>query len=171
MIKLKQLQVELIQDFGLCKCTFPSSGMKKPKDFFFFSGRSVSEGGTLLPRVGFTAPSVARAIIKTQGSKVTPEDTLLFEKDEKVWGFYHFWCRMVRSFTILHRVPFPFECFDPKSTQNRSKIGQNRFSPFFPISPREKFSLPNFPHSPGDENSDGEILPLSRAACGWKILL
>ena len=58
--------------------------MKKPKDFFFFSGRSVSEGGTLLPRVGFTAPSVARAIIKTEGSKVTPQDTLLFEKDEKV---------------------------------------------------------------------------------------
>ena len=41
--------------------------MKKPEDFFFISGRSVSKGGTLLPKVGFTAPSEARAVIETQG--------------------------------------------------------------------------------------------------------
>ena len=56
--------------------------------FFSFSGRSVSEGGTLLLRVNFTVPSVARAVIKTQGSKVPPEDTLLSEKEEKSEVFF-----------------------------------------------------------------------------------
>ena len=51
------------------KCLFPSSEMKNPEDFFSISARSVSKGGTLLPRVGFTAPSEARAVIETQGSK------------------------------------------------------------------------------------------------------
>ena len=73
----------------LCgSCTFPSSEMEKNEDFFSFSGRSVSEGGTLLPRVDFTAPSVARAVMKTRGSKVPPEDTLLSEKEEKSEVFY-----------------------------------------------------------------------------------
>ena len=35
--------------------------IKKSEDFFSISGRSVSKGGTLLPRVGFTAPSEAMA--------------------------------------------------------------------------------------------------------------
>ena len=70
------------------ECTFPSSEMEKNEDFFSFSGRSVSEGGTLLPRVDFTAPSVARAVMKTRGSKVPPEDTLLSEKEEKSEVFY-----------------------------------------------------------------------------------
>ena len=134
-------------------------GNEKTKRFFFLLREKCFRRLDFAPEGRLYCPERSEGYNK--GSKVTPEDTLLFEKDEKVWGFYHFWCRIVRSFTILHRVPFPFECFDPKSTQNRSKIGQNRFSPFFPISPRENFSLPNFPHSPGDENSDGEILPLS----------
>ena len=33
-------------------CTFPSSEMKNPEDFFSISGRSFPEGRTLLPRVG-----------------------------------------------------------------------------------------------------------------------
>ena len=65
--------------------------MKNPDDFFSISGRSVSKDGTLLPRVGFTAPSEARAVIETQGSKVPPEDTLLSEMEQKSKGlFFHF---------------------------------------------------------------------------------
>ena len=70
------------------KCLFPSSEMKNPEDFFSISGRSVSKGGTLLPRVGFTAPSEARAVIETQGSKVPPEDTLLSEMEQKSKGLF-----------------------------------------------------------------------------------
>ena len=84
-------QVELTNHKWILKhkqCTFPSSEMEKNEDFFSFSGRSVSEGGTLLPRVDFTAPSVARAVMKTRGSKVPPEDTLLSEKEEKSEVFY-----------------------------------------------------------------------------------
>ena len=62
--------------------------MKKPEDFFSISGRSVSKGRTLLPRVGFTAPSEARAVIETQGSKVPPEDTLLSEMEQKSKGLF-----------------------------------------------------------------------------------
>jgi len=43
--------------------------MKNPEDFFSISGKSVSKGRTLLPRVDFTAPSEARSAIKTQGRK------------------------------------------------------------------------------------------------------
>ena len=43
--------------------------MKNPEDFFSISGKSVSKGRTLLPRVDFTAPSEARSVIKTQGRK------------------------------------------------------------------------------------------------------
>ena len=62
--------------------------MKYPEDFFSISGRSVSKGGTLLPRVGFTAPSEARAVIETQGSKISPEDTLLSEMEQKSKGLF-----------------------------------------------------------------------------------
>ena len=62
--------------------------MKNPEDFFSISGRSVSKGGTLLPRVGFTAPSEVRAIIETQGSKVPPEDTLLSKIEHKSKGLF-----------------------------------------------------------------------------------
>ena len=57
--------------------------MKNPADFFSISGRCVSKGGTLLPRVGFTAPSKARAVIETRGSKIPPKDTLLSETEQK----------------------------------------------------------------------------------------
>ena len=43
-------------------------GNENPEDFFSISGRSVSKGGTLLPRVGFTAPSEARAVIEIHES-------------------------------------------------------------------------------------------------------
>ena len=66
-------------------------GNEKSRRFFSISGRSVSKGGTLLPRVGFTAPSEARAVIETQGSKVPPEDTLLSEMEQNSKGlFFHF---------------------------------------------------------------------------------
>ena len=70
-------------DPRIVKCPFPSSELKKPDDFLSISGRSVSNGGTLLPRVGFTAPSKARAVIETRGSKVPPKDTLLSETEQK----------------------------------------------------------------------------------------
>ena len=83
---------------------------KNPKIFFSISGISVSKGGTLLKRVGFTAPSEARALIETQEGKVPPEDIRLSEKEQKSMGlFLHFWCRMGLSF-VLHRVPLTFEC-------------------------------------------------------------
>ena len=83
--------------FGVAKChiftgpicLFPSSEMKNPEDFFSISGRSVPEGGALLPRVGFT-PELARAVIETQGSKATPKGTLLSEMEQKSKGFFHF---------------------------------------------------------------------------------
>ena len=43
-------------------------GNEKTQKLFSILGRSVSKGGTLLPRVGFTAPSEARAVIETQGT-------------------------------------------------------------------------------------------------------
>ena len=61
---------------------------KIPKIFFSILGRSVSKGRTLLLRVGFTAPSEARAVIETQGSKVPPEDTLLSEMEQKSKGLF-----------------------------------------------------------------------------------
>ena len=73
----------------MLKCLFPSSEMKNPEDFFSISGRSVPEGGALLPRVGFT-PELARAVIETQGSKATPKGTLLSEMEQKSKGFFHF---------------------------------------------------------------------------------
>ena len=65
-------------------CLFPSSETKYPEDLFSISGRSIPEGGALLPRVGFT-PELARAVIETQGSmsKATPKGTLLSEIDQK----------------------------------------------------------------------------------------
>ena len=48
-------------------CLFPSLEMKNTGDFSSLSGRSVSKGGTLLPRVGFTAPSEARAVTDIRG--------------------------------------------------------------------------------------------------------
>ena len=71
-----------------CLCPFSSSEMKKPEDFFSISGISVSKGGTLLKRVGFTAPSEERAVIETQGSKVPPEDLLLSEMEQKSKGLF-----------------------------------------------------------------------------------
>ena len=62
--------------------------MKNPEDFFFHIREHVSKGGTLLPKVGFTAPSEARAIIENQESKVPPEDTLLSEMEQKSNGFF-----------------------------------------------------------------------------------
>ena len=62
--------------------------MKIPKIFFSISGRSVSKGGTLLPRVVFTALSEASAVIETQGSKVPPEDTLVSEMEQKSKGLF-----------------------------------------------------------------------------------
>jgi len=59
-------------------------GNEKSRRFLSISGRSVFKGGTLLPRVGFTAPSEARAVLETQGSKVPPEDTLLSEMEQKI---------------------------------------------------------------------------------------
>ena len=46
------------------------------------------QGGTLLPRVVFTAPSEASAIIETQGSKVPPNDTLMSEMEQKSKGLF-----------------------------------------------------------------------------------
>ena len=92
-------------------CLFPSSEMKKPEDFFSISGRIVSKGGTLLPRVVFTAPSEARSVIETQGSKVSPEDTLLSKMEKKSKGLFFIpdvGC-MGLSF-VLYRVPLTFEC-------------------------------------------------------------
>ena len=40
-------------------------GNENPEDFFSISGRSVSKDGTLLPRIGFTAPSEATLIFIT----------------------------------------------------------------------------------------------------------
>ena len=62
--------------------------MKNPKDFFSISGRSVPKGGTLLPRVGFTAPSEARAVIGTHGSKVPPDNTLMSKMEQKSKGLF-----------------------------------------------------------------------------------
>ena len=58
-------------------------GNVKNRRFFSISGRIVSKNGTLLTRVGITALSEARAVIETQGSKIPPEDTLLFEMEQK----------------------------------------------------------------------------------------
>ena len=63
-------------------------GNEKSRRFFSISGRSVSKGGTLLPRIGSTAPSEARAVIETQGSKVPLEDTLLSEMEQKSKGLF-----------------------------------------------------------------------------------
>ena len=72
---------------------------EKSRRFFSISGRSVSEGGALLPRVGFT-PELARAVIETQGSmsKATPKGTLLSEIEQK------------------YQVPSTFECSKLAST-------------------------------------------------------
>ena len=75
-------------DPRIVKCPFPSSELKKPDDFLSISGISVSKGGTLLPRVGFTAPSEARAVIETQGSRVPPEDTFLSNMEQKSNGLF-----------------------------------------------------------------------------------
>ena len=79
--------------------------MKNPEDFFSISGRSVSKGGTLLPRVGFTAPSEARAVIETQGSKVPPEDTLLSEMEQKSKGLFSF---LMLDGTFFLSIPSSF---------------------------------------------------------------
>ena len=63
-------------------------GNEKNRRFFSISGRIVSKNGTLLTRVGITAPSEARAVIETQGSKVPPEDTLLSEMEQKSKGLF-----------------------------------------------------------------------------------
>ena len=80
--------------------------MKKPEDFFSISGRSVSKG--------FTAPSEARAVIETQGSKVPPEDTLLSEMEQKSKGFFPFlmlvgtfFCSISSSFQHLSVLNWP----------------------------------------------------------------
>ena len=68
-------------------------GNEKSRRFLFHIREkclSVSKGGTLLPRVGFTAPSEARAVIETQESKVPPEDTLLSEMEQKSGTFFGF---------------------------------------------------------------------------------
>ena len=86
--------------------------MKNTEDFFpisGMSGRSVSKGGTLLQRVGFTAPSEVRAVIESQGSKLPPEDTLLSETEQKSKGFFFlflmldgtFFCSIPSSFNVL----------------------------------------------------------------------
>ena len=79
--------------------------MKNPEDFFSISGRSVSKGGTLLPRVGFTAPSEARAVIETQGSKVPPEDTLLSEMEQKSKVLFSF---LMLDGTFFLSIPSSF---------------------------------------------------------------
>ena len=68
-------------------------GNEKSRRFLFHIREkclSVSKGGTLLPRVGFTAPSEARAVIETQESKVPPEDTL-FSISDVGWDFLLFY--------------------------------------------------------------------------------
>ena len=63
--------------------------MKNSEDLFCsISGRSISKGETLLLRVDFTAPSKARVVIETQGSKIPPEDTLLSEMEQKSKGLF-----------------------------------------------------------------------------------
>ena len=63
-------------------------GNEKNRRFFSISGRIVSKNGTLLTRVGITAPSEARAVIETQGSKIPPEDTVLSEMEQKSKGLF-----------------------------------------------------------------------------------
>ena len=79
--------------------------MKNPEDLFSTSGRSVSKGGDLLPRVGFTASSEARAVIETQGSKIPPEDTLLSEMEQKYKGLFSF---LMLDGTSFSSIPSSF---------------------------------------------------------------
>ena len=50
------------------------TGNEKSQRFFSISGRSVSKGGTLLPRFGFTAPSEARVVMETRGNEKNPQE-------------------------------------------------------------------------------------------------
>ena len=91
--------------------------MKNPEDFFSISGRSVPEGGALLPRVGFT-PELARAVIETQGSKATPKGTLLSEIEQKSkgffisdvgWDFLSFYTEFLQRLSVLNRPLQPLQ--------------------------------------------------------------
>ena len=82
--------------------------MKNPEDLFSISGRSVSKGGTLLPReiIGFNAPSEARAVIDTQGSKIH-----FFHRAEKneTLGRFFFSEGMKKNIKIGKEFHFPFK--------------------------------------------------------------
>ena len=99
-------------------------GNEKSRRFFSISGRSVPEGGALLPRVGFT-PELARAVIETQGSKATPKGTLLSEMEQKSlrsegnlrdfsisdvrWDFLSFYTEFLQRLSVLNRPLQPLQ--------------------------------------------------------------
>ena len=62
-------------------------------------------------RVGFTAPSEARAVIETQGTKVQPEDTLLSEMEQKSKGI--FFSFLMLDGTFFCSIPSSFNHYYP----------------------------------------------------------
>ena len=85
-------------------------GNENPEDFFSISGRSFSKGGTLLPRVVFTAPSEARQVCNRNPREQSPAlgNTSVWDGKKIQGTFFHFWCWMELSFG-LYRVPLTFE--------------------------------------------------------------
>ena len=67
------------------ECLFPPWKNDVTEDFFFSSGRSVSEG-SLYPRGSSLRTSEARAVIETQGGKGCPRIHFCLRRQKKIQG-------------------------------------------------------------------------------------
>ena len=89
-------------------CLFPPWEKCPTEDFFFSSGRSVSEGSLYPPRVVFTHERSEGCNWDPRGVKM-PEDTLLSEEKKKSEVVAFFPWRMWLS-SILEVIPTSSEC-------------------------------------------------------------
>ena len=112
-------------------CLFPPWEKCPTEDFFFSSGRSVSEGSLYPPRVVFTHERSEGCNWDPRGVKM-PEDTLLSEEKKKSKVVSFFTWRMWLS-SILEVIPTSSECLilkqplQPQTASNSLKTASKVF--------------------------------------------
>ena len=113
------------------ECLFPPWENDTTEDFFFSSGRSVSEGSLYPPRVVFTHERSEGCNWDPRGVKM-PEDTLLSEEKKKSKVVSFFTWRMWLS-SILEVIPTSSECLilkqplQPQTASNSLKTASKVF--------------------------------------------
>ena len=132
---ISKIRMDELQIISLWKCLFPPWENDTTEDFFFSSGRSVSEGSLYPPRVVFTHERSEGCNWDPRGVKM-PEDTLLSEEKKKSKVVSFFTWRMWLS-SILEVIPTSSECLilkqplQPQTASNSLKTASKQPQKYF----------------------------------------